>query len=354
MGYVGLGMSLGILVAPLLGGVVFDRAGYDAVFGMAYALVGFDIVLRLLLVEKKVAVRWKPDKGPRAENPTDDAILPVEEIRRMSSSSLEKQIKDASDIEPTSTDVEKGARIIYPDSAATNDHSPPTAIEAPSPRTRDRLPPILSLLYSRRLLSALFGSIVQAALMTSFDSVLTIRAAAVFNFSATGAALLFLPIVLPSFLGPLWGMLSDRIGGRYQASLGFLLATAPLVCLCFVDENTIKDKVTLCALLALIGLMLSMTFPPIMAEISSVVADKEKKMVENGRTEGYGKGGAYAQAYALFNVAFAAGCMVGPLLAGFIAERSWGTMSWVLGLLSGITSFPTFLWLGGWVFGKKK
>lgn len=106
----------------------------------------------------------------------------------------------------------------------------------------------------------------------------------------------------------------------------------------------------LCAMLALVGLTLSFTFPPIMAEIAEVVETKEKKMIESGRA-GYGKGGAYAQAYALFNMAFAAGSMIGPLAAGAIVDgKGWGTMSWVLGLLSGLTSIPTYLWLGGWVF----
>ncbi|KAJ4366476.1 hypothetical protein N0V83_008112 [Neocucurbitaria cava] len=120
----------------------------------------------------------------------------------------------------------------------------------------------------------------------------------------------------------------------------------------FVDENTIKDKVLLCALLALIGLFLSLTFPPIMAEISSIVEAKEKSMLAAGHP-GFGPGGAFAQAYALFNVAFAGGCMVGPLLAGFIVQdKGWATMAWVLGLLSGITSLPAVLWLGGWLLQK--
>lgn len=39
-GYVSIAMSLGILIAPLLGGVVFARAGYNAVFALQYALIG--------------------------------------------------------------------------------------------------------------------------------------------------------------------------------------------------------------------------------------------------------------------------------------------------------------------------
>lgn len=357
MGYLSLGMSLGILVAPLLGGVVFDRGGYNAVWGMAYALVGVDIVLRLLLVEKKVAARWDPEAARRVGEIRVTAEHP-EQIPETGDETTPPQVANGLDTQDPSSpirDVEKGPTSSSPPQTADPLVGPSTPIDThfPPSRLRDRLPPILSLLYSRRLLAALFGSMIQAALVTSFDSVLTIHAANIFHWSSTGAALLFLPLVIPTFLAPVFGWLSDRIGPRYPASIGFLLTCPPLACLRFVNENTINDKVLLCALLALTGLMTSLTFPGIMAEISGIVEAKEKKMLANGQA-GYGKGGAYAQAYALFNVAFAAGCMIGPLLAGFIAQSSgWSTMAWVLGLLAGITAIPTYLWIGGWVFGKK-
>lgn len=332
-GWVSLGMSLGILIAPLLGGVVFDRAGYNAVFGMAYALIGLDIVLRLLLVEKKVAVRWLPE-APTGTNP---------EARDTSNETVvgESTTKPDADVEKSASEKPAVEATIAGEDGAHRS------------RRRDSLPPVLSLLYSRRLLAALVCSLIQAALVTAFDSVLTIHAANIFGWTSTGAGLLFLPIVIPNFLAPAFGWLSDKYGGRYFAVVGFLGACPPLVCLRFVDENTMKDKVLLCALLALMGLSLCLTFPAIMAEISSVVEDKEKSMLARGHS-GFGPGGAYAQAYALFNVAFAGGCMVGPLLAGFIAENEgWGTMAWVLGLLSAFAAVPSFLWLGGWLFKKK-
>lgn len=330
MGYVSLGMSLGILIAPLLGGVVFDRAGYDAVFGMAYGLIGLDIILRLLLVEKKVAARWDPVANVQAKKSADSSN------------------NGPALVQNEMTDTEKGLEFgesVVPDL--------PTGAVLRD-RRRDRLPPVLALLYSRRLLAALFCALIQAALLTSFDSVLTIHAANLFGWTATGAALLFLPIVIPSFLAPAFGWFSDKYGGRYPVTLGFLGACPPLICLRFVDENTMNDKIILCALLALTGLFLALTFPPIMAEISGVVEAKEKSMLAAGRA-GFGPGGAYAQAYGLFNMAFAGGCMVGPLLAGFIVEdKGWSIMALVLGILSAITAVPACLWLGGWILKKKQ
>lgn len=219
-------------------------------------------------------------------------------------------------------------------------------------RVLDRLPPLLSLLYSRRLLAALSGAMMQASITTAFDSVLTIHIANTFHWTWTGAALLFLPIVIPCFLGPVFGWLSDRYGGRYLATVGFLRTCPPLVCLRYVDANTINDKVLICGLLFLIGLSLTMTFPPFMAEIWVVVEAKEKKMSAKGM-RGYGPGGAYARAHALFNMAFAARCTLGPLLAGFLVEQKcWATMAWMMDMLSAIAAVPTFFWLGGLLFAK--
>jgi MFS family permease len=114
-----------------------------------------------------------------------------------------------------------------------------------------------------------------------------------------------------------------------------------------------KDKVLLCALLTVTGLFIGTTFAPVMAEISAVAEEKERTMLANGRP-GFGPGGAFAQAYALYNVAFAGGCMAGPLLAGFVAEdKGWATMAAVLGALSAVTALPAFLWLGGWLLKKR-
>ncbi|KAK5007264.1 hypothetical protein LTR16_000947, partial [Cryomyces antarcticus] len=208
----------------------------------------------------------------------------------------------------------------------------PQPLASPPPTTLKRrvvanLPPIITLLASRRLLAALWGCLVQASLLTSFDSVLPLFVRATFGWTSTGAGLIFLPIVLPSFLGPLVGWLSDRYGPRWLATAGFIFSAPFLVLLRLVTHDSLGQKALLCALLLL------------------VVEAKEKK-----RPGLFGPAGAYAQAYGLFNVAFAGGCLVGPLWAGMVNERAgWGTMAWSLALLSLVSAAPTVIWAGGLV-----
>jgi MFS family permease len=58
IGYCSLCINIAVLLGPVLGGIVFAQSGYLAVFAMAFGLICLDIVLRLTLVEKKVAAKW--------------------------------------------------------------------------------------------------------------------------------------------------------------------------------------------------------------------------------------------------------------------------------------------------------
>ena len=329
MGYVGIAMSLGVLLAPLLGGVVFESSGYYSVWAMAFALIGFDVVLRLVMVERKIAVRWDPQFEPkRAE------VVPQEQ------KSMAKQVDEKPD--GTESD-EDNTKTKETDSKSIDNHTPEEQ-DDPNARDNNRLPPVLKLLASRRLLSALWAVLIQSSLLTSFDSVLPLFTKNTFGWNATGAGLIFLPIVIPTFAGPLIGHLSDKQGPRWYATAGYIGCCPFLIILRLVDHDSLRQKVLLCALLVLIGLFLTLALTPIMAEVTYAVMDKESR-----RPKGYyGKNGAYAQAYSLFNMAWAAGCMVGPLLAGLVVNsKGWPTATLILGCVSIFTALPVVVWTGG-------
>ena len=311
MGYISLAISLAILVGPLLGGMVYGRAGYYPVYYMAFALIFVDILLRLLLVEKKVAMKWV-----------------IEETQE--TSPADKSENGSSSVTPKNPRMRTSAEVLSEEAGRSN-------------TKKSRLPPVVTLLASRRLDAALWGCMIQAAIMTAFDSVVPLRVKNLWGWDSTGAGLVFLAIVVPSFTAPIIGKYSDKHGPRWITVAGFVLGCPVLTLLRLVDHDSLRQKVFFCALLVLLGLVLNMALTPLMAEITYVVAAKEK------RNPGlYGEKGAYAQAYGLFNTAFAAGTLIGPIWGGFVSQRAgWATMTWTLGLLSIASALPAAIWTGG-------
>ncbi|KIW08795.1 uncharacterized protein PV09_00729 [Verruconis gallopava] len=339
MGYVFFAMSVGMIAGPLLGGVVFDKGGYNAVFGMIYALIGVDIAMRFFMIETKDAKKWKE----------------VED-RGKSQASVEKgEPNDSEGLEPPQSISNNTLDIVEDGEMASTggrhrvENFEPEILVTGS-RIKRRVPALVTLLKSRRLLCALWACLVVATLFSHFDSVLPLFVHETFGWDPTAAGLIFIPLLLPSFASPIIGWAVDKFGPRWITTTGFLLFAPIEVLLRFVTHDTLGQKAVLCVLLALLGLSLDFSTTPLLVEITFVVMQKEK---DNPGL--FGKGGAYAQAYGLFNFAWACGCLVGPIWAGLVREHAgWGTMTWSIGLLSGLTVVPVFVWTGGSIFDKGK
>lgn len=319
MGYIALSMSIGSIAGPLLGGVVYAKAGYYAVFAMGFALIGFDIFLRLVMVEKSNAAQWSPSNEASTNTGEDSASS-----------------------QPESDDQ---IQSIPPAFLPSESEKPPS-----SKKIIQRLPPMITLLRIPRLLASLFGCFVQATSLASFDSALPLYVKNTFHWTSTGAGLIFICLVVPQFIAPVIGHLSDRSGPRVPTTIGLFGAIPFWVCLRFVTYDSISQKVLLCAMLSMIGFCLTLVMAPLMAEIDHVVELEEKR-----RPGSLGKRGAAAQGFGLFNAAFALGTLIGPLWAGFVVQKAgWGTMGWSLGLLSGVAAVATLIWTGGRIKLKGK
>jgi len=324
MGYVAAAFSMGALAGPLLGGLVYAKAGYYAVFAMGFALVGLDVCLRLFLIEKSVAIQWLES----SEISTDQS----------------------NEIQPLPMNSEKSSA---PVPTLTDSNLRLTSETSSTPKLINRLPSMVRLLLIPRMLVSLFGCFAQATSLASFDGALPLFVKNTFSWNSLGAGLIFICLVVPSLLGPFFGYISDRYGShasRALTTIGFLCSVPFWVSLRFVSHNTVQEKVLLCALLACIDFCLTMGMAPLMAEIDHVVALEEKK-----NPGSFGKKGAVAQGYGLFNAAFALGTLIGPLWAGFVVQNAgWGTMGWSLGILSGCAGVTTFWWTGGRIVLKGK
>ncbi|KAI1133259.1 MFS transporter-like protein [Nemania abortiva] len=321
MGYVNISMSVALLLAPVIGGVVYNHAGYYAVFYVAFGVVGLDIALRLLMIEKKVARKWITE--PEPETPQVDI-----EKTSPANTADEGAPKAASSSGIANTEPP----VIESAAEASERDENGNALEAGKGKHRGR--PIIALLKSARLLAALYGILVESGILIGFDAVLALFVKGLFGWNSTAVAVLFLALFIPGFIAPLAGWLSDRYGAKWPSFAGFVATIPVVISLRFVTENTVQHKVLLAVLLALAGVTLPFSMTPLMAEISYVIEAKE---AENPGI--FGEKGVYGLAYGLFNMAFALGGIIGPIWAGYVVDSAgWGTLTWNFGLVSNLDS----------------
>lgn len=372
IGYVGISMSVATLVAPMVGGIVYDKVGYFPVYYVAFGMILLDIALRFILVEKKVAHRWQMAAVNVAPTPHAGA----------------EENKSSSVIATSS-----------PTSPPQPPHEPPASGEGSWP--------LRKMLRSPRLLASLFATVVVALLLTAWDATLPLHVSGLFGWSSLGAGLIFLPVLMPSFFSPVIGIWTDRQGARMPVVFGFLIVIPFVVCLRFVDGPEGSGRghtgkvVLLCVLLAGVGFGLSMAMVPLIAEIvyvlekecptlppsaatpttttnttitSPAAASAPPEPPTTGiapvplagvaapattavaaaavaaETPHHSKRNSYATAYGMSNAAFAGGMLAGPLFGGFVRSTAgWGTMCWGLSIIS-VGGAVGALWVGeGWV-----
>ena len=300
LGYVSISMSLGNVFAPMLGGIVYDRAGYYAVYYMFFCVILLDISLRMVLVERKVAQEWLTMGAQQAE---------------------ERSI-------PTNSEYDGSNR--------------PLLAKPPSQRSSKPREALWFLFSSRRLCVALICSLIGAVLLTVWDATLPLYVNRLFGWSSLGGGLVFLPLAIPSFFAPLVGLWADKKGPRWPIVIGSTFAIPFIVLLRLVVHSGSQQIVLLCAMLVLIGIGIHLALTPLGVEISNIVREKEK--LDPGA---FGGRGAYATAYGLYNTAFAGGMLVGPLLGGFVNQGAgWGTMCWTLAMLSFCSAVLAWLFIG--------
>lgn len=215
------------MAGPLIGGVVYARAGYYAVFAIGFGIIGLDIILRLLMIEKSVAQQW-----------------------------------DAPPVEPTSETNEKSSPSGESDTPQAGNGDVSVEVAEPLPAWLQKMPPFIMLLRIPRVLVALFGCFVCSLALAAFDSSLPLYVKNTFHWDSTGAGLIFICLVVPALLSPFVGAVSDRYGSRIITTVGLAASVPVWVCLRFVTHNTIQQKVLLCALLFLIGLFLTFIMAP--------------------------------------------------------------------------------------------
>jgi MFS family permease len=154
MGYASISMSIALLLAPVIGGVLYNNTSYLAVYYVAFGIVGVDVVLRLVMIEKKVAKQWIGDDSSQVgtQPPQHD----IERPTSISSPSTEP-LGDSTDRPSPQTPEVEGV-------GETSDRNAPENAASVDQR-KNRRGPIIALLKSSRLLAALYGIAVESGIL---------------------------------------------------------------------------------------------------------------------------------------------------------------------------------------------
>jgi MFS family permease len=146
MGFVTIGTGMATVLAPVLGGLVFARAGYTAVFAMAFGFIGLDLVLRLIMIEKVDAEKWE---ALAAET---DIELSAREVAADPNKVVGERMGES---------VGEGGVVIPETEGETVLVTIPTVM------------PAFKLLGTPAFLATLWGTVVLGSMLTGLDSVST-------------------------------------------------------------------------------------------------------------------------------------------------------------------------------------
>ncbi|KAB8202371.1 major facilitator superfamily domain-containing protein [Aspergillus parasiticus] len=193
LGFTSMSLSLGLFAGPIIGGFIYDIAGYVAVFSPAFALIIIEIILCGLL---------QPLPPGYKQHPSFEHHPSCEESPLL--------------------------------------HHLPEGQEQSSP------PALVILLRSPRFLIAMIGMCMLNTFVTALEAVLPIFLQDLFHYTSSQIAIVFLSNSLPlMILSPLAGYCVDRIGPVWPAILGFVLTAPSLMLLGLIQQNTILSSVLL-------------------------------------------------------------------------------------------------------------
>ncbi|KAI1763126.1 MFS transporter-like protein [Hypoxylon sp. FL1150] len=325
-------ISIGQLMAPVIGGILYDTIGYTGVFGVGAGVLGLDLLMRLFVVEKKIAVKYDESLAAGHQN---------EEENRRDYGAISGG-DGADEHENNPEEATESDRLL-----PGKDDDEETYKITHEPNRLIRTMPILVCFRSPRLLMGFTLAFVQAALLGVFDATVPTEAQSLFHFTSLQAGLLFIALDIPYLvMGPVGGWAVDRYGAKFAAVVGFGYLVPVLILLRLPSEHLVSGagNITLyCAMLALNGVGLAFIGSPSMVETSSVVMKFDK-----ANPGFFGANGPYAQLYGFNSVCFSAGLTVGPIVSGALRDGvGYGNMNLVFAIMATLTAIASYFVIGG-------
>ncbi|KHJ34331.1 putative mfs transporter [Erysiphe necator] len=281
-------VCVGQLFAPVIGGIVYQHLGEGWVFSIAFMLLIIDLVMRILIIEKKVAKFHGWDK---ISSPSQHEVAQANETSPL-----------ISNIDTSNSDLVKWK------------------LPSTVPSWFSKLPVLYLTFTSPRIFACLLLCFTHAMTLAIFDATLSIQSLDLFSFTSRSIGLMFMPLILPSLLiSPIIGVIIDRYGTKIPAATGLLILALPLSLFRIVKavppggDGYVFEVTKFTILLVVCGFGIACISSECLIDVSLVVGNYEK-----ANPERFPNGAPYAQLYAITNMIFSLGLTLGPLVASII------------------------------------
>ncbi|KAG5936981.1 hypothetical protein E4U53_000107 [Claviceps sorghi] len=296
-------ISVGEVIAPVMGGPLYHRAGIITVTAVSAGILAIDLVMRLLVIDVRMDTGTdgpRAGDGPHENNDAAAADGPGESEYRI------------------------GGNI----------------------RAVERAVPILYCFRNGRFLTAMLLVAVQSLLIGAFDATVPMETQSLFHFSSLEVGLVFIALVVPNLaLGPVAGMAVDRYGTKVVATAGYAFLVPCLLLLSLPSRAILAgtpNVILFCSILAFNGAGMSLISSPGLVEATHIT---ENYVAANPGF--FQENGPYAQLYGFSSVFAFAGLTIGPLVGGTVRERlGYVAMTLMLAVISGATAVVSFVVIG--------
>ena len=254
MGFALSGMTWGSMLSPVIGGIIYKRAGYYSVFITLLSVIGFDFVLRAAMIEVGVATQWMEYGGTILNSSPSDG----QQSDQLYGDTLHQQVpsRDKRAIQQVqlagNRSGNKGTKSAEARTQA-DERKPLLGHRTLEPWYQRRFPAVTALVSSKRLVAVVLATFVSTSLFASFDDILSLFAHRTFGWDSERTGLLYLAISIPSLISTYIGKLADRYGACIVALFGFGLTTPCLALLGLIHKEGADQIAGLLVLLVLIG-----------------------------------------------------------------------------------------------------
>ncbi|KAH9945594.1 MFS general substrate transporter [Amylocystis lapponica] len=312
LGFAMAGLSIGFLVGPPVSGALYDKFGFRGpfIFGIGVTLV--DLIGRLLIIERKTALRWGIDPAATAskdiETPQEDAADVSDDTPRGSVGGENSNAPTSNTSRPSTLCSSRPADVHQVKDAekALSEASPGGGCKDVTAQPQLSLMTLLvTMVKSPRACSVFICTLSYGYSRTS----LPLHLQKVWHLTSSKVGLVYIASVVPGlFSSVLSGLLVDNIGPAWVAVLCLIFAF-PWSVLLIVQRSLVLFIVCF----GIMNFFLSGAISPITAELAAATKGLD--------------GVGYAHVYGAFNLAYGLGSALGPIIGSQIYEhvprRGW-------------------------------